>query len=283
MERINIRDVSFSYDSQPVLARASLDIERGERLAVLGPNGAGKTTLLKLIAGVLAPSAGSVLLDGQPIRHIPRGELARNIGVVPQEFVVPFAFTAREIVELGRTPHLRNLRGSSALHERAVEQSMTITRTTELAHRVFNELSGGERRRVVIAMALAQEPAVLLLDEPTQQLDIGRQAEILDLISERNEQLRLTVVAAIHDLNLAARYFGRLVFLDEGAIVADGPPDQVLKPNLLRGVYGRNIDVLSDGGPARAPIVLPGARIGGDRQEQIYGRESNHADPLATS
>ena len=267
MKRIEIRDLHFSYNSQPVLAGTSLLIERGERVAVLGPNGVGKTTLLKLIAGVLAPSVGSIHLDGQPPRSIPRDQLARKIGVVPQDFVVPFAFTAREIVALGRTPHVRRWRASAAAHERAVNTAMAVTRTGDLEHRIFNELSGGERRRVVIAMALAQAPEILLLDEPTQQLDVGRQAEILELIKQRNEQQELTVVAAVHDLNLAARYFRRLILLHNGVFAADGPPEEVLKPDLLRHVYGANIDVLSD--PARTPIVLPG-------RTNRHGRTGTH-------
>ncbi|PYV44806.1 MAG: ABC transporter ATP-binding protein [Acidobacteria bacterium] len=257
MAAIRLRGVSFGYNGPPVLDGVSLGITQGERVALLGPNGAGKTTLLKLIAGVLTPASGSVLVDGNPPRRTPRWDLARRIAVVPQEFVVPFAFTAREIVELGRTPHLRLLGSAGAADRRAVERAMEVTDTTQLSVRIFNELSGGERQRVMIAMALAQETEVLLLDEPTQQLDISRQAEILDLIAELNCCRRLTVLAAIHDLNLAARYFKRLIFLHRASLLADGTPAEVLCSDLLQKVYNGPIEVLPSHNGRSAPIVLP--------------------------
>jgi len=182
--------------------------------------------------------------------------VAQRIATVPQVFSVPFAFSVREIVELGRTPHLRTFAGLSTADRHAVEQALHLTGTQELSHRIFNELSGGERQRVVIAMALAQEPEILLLDEPTQHLDLARQAEILDIVSDLNQSKGLTVLAAIHDLNLAARYFGRLVFLHNASITREGSPSQVLRSDLLRKVYGSHIQVLHPSGQS-LPIVLP--------------------------
>lgn len=262
MASIRLVGVSFAYNGRCVLDGISLLINEGERVALLGPNGAGKTTLLKLISGVLTPARGSVLLAGCPPRSISRWELARKIAVVPQEFVVPFDFTAREIVELGRTPHLRLLGSVGAADRRAVERAMEVTDTAQLSNRIFNELSGGERQRVMVAMALAQEPEVLLLDEPTKQLDISRQAEILDLIAELNCQRGLTVLAAIHDLNLAARYFERLVFLHRASLLADGTPAEVLCPDFLQKVYDGPIEVLPSQTGRSAPIVLPVPRFG---------------------
>ena len=228
----------------------------GECVALLGANGAGKTTLLKVIGGTLRPTRGSVSIAGTPLERLSRRDAARRIATVPQVFSVPFAFSVREIVELGRTSHLRTFAGLSAADRHAVEQALCLTGTKGFSKRIFNELSGGERQRVVIAMALAQEPEILLLDEPTQQLDLGRQAEILDIVSDLNQSKALTVLAAIHDLNLAARYFRRLAFLHNACITREGTPTQVLSPELLHTVYGSHIQVLHPSGQA-LPIVLP--------------------------
>jgi iron complex transport system ATP-binding protein len=252
--------VCFDYDGQPVLRGVSLEIRAGERVAILGPNGVGKTTLLKLLSGARSPTKGSILLDGRDLHSVPRQELARKIAVMPQDLAIPFAFTAREIVELGRTPHLGLLRGFRSEDRRAVEQAMQLTDTTKLGGRVINELSGGERQRVIIAMALAQEPEILLLDEPTHLLDITRQAEILDLITELNRRRGLTVVAAIHDLNLAGRYFNRLVILHRGAVLAEGTPEAVLRANIVEEAYGGHVEIVQSGN-GRPPIVLPVSRF----------------------
>lgn len=260
MATLRVSEVCFAYDGQPVLTGINLDIAAGERVALLGPNGVGKTTLLKLLSGVRSPSSGSIRLDGRKLHAVPRRELARQIALVPQDLAIPFAFTAREIVELGRTPYLGLLRGFRSRDRRAVEQAMHLTDTTSLGDRIINELSGGERQRVIIAMALAQEPEILLLDEPTHLLDITRQAEILDLIIELNLSRGLTVVAAIHDLNLAGRYFNRLVILHQGAVLAEGTPEAVLCANIVEKAYGGPVEIVqTDSGSA--PIVLPASRL----------------------
>jgi iron complex transport system ATP-binding protein len=256
---IGISELCFRYDGPSVLDGISLEIGTGDRVAILGPNGAGKTTLLRLLSGVRSPSRGSIALDGRPLHAVPRAELARRIAVVPQELTIPFAFTAREIVELGRTPHLGLLRGFRSADRRAVDEAMRLTGTAGLAGRIVHELSGGERQRVIIAMALAQEPEILLLDEPTHLLDIARQAEILDLILELNLTRGLTVVAAIHDLNLAGRYFNRLLLLYQGTVLAEGPPEAVLRADIVQKAYGGPVEVVNlDHG--RPPIVLPASR-----------------------
>jgi iron complex transport system ATP-binding protein len=260
MAVIRVLQVYFDYNGRPVLGGISLDITAGERIGILGPNGAGKTTLLKLLSGARSPTKGSILLDGRELCAVPRLELARKIAVVPQEFVVPFAFTAREIVELGRTPHLGFLRGLRSDDRRAVHQAMHLTDTIDLGDRVFNELSGGERQRATIAMALAQEPEILLLDEPTQQLDITRQAEILDLVTQLNRCRGLTVLAAIHDLNLAGRYFNRLIILHDGAVLADGKPESVLRADCVEKAYHGPVEILRAGSD-RSPIVFPVSRF----------------------
>ena len=191
---------------------------------------------------------------------MPRPEVARKIAGVPQDLAVPFAFTAREIVELGRTPHLSLLRGFRSHDRRAVERAMELTDTVEFGDRIINELSGGERQRVIIAMALAQEPEILLLDEPTHLLDITRQAEILDLVAELNCSRGLTVVAAIHDLNLAGRYFDRLVILHRGAVLAEGTPGAVLCAEVVEKAYGGHVEIVRSGNGG-SPIVLPVSRF----------------------
>ncbi|MCZ6904258.1 MAG: ABC transporter ATP-binding protein [Acidobacteria bacterium] len=259
MKTIQLHELCFQYNHRPVLERISLEITAGERVALLGPNGAGKTTLLKLISGALVPAQGTVRVNGHKPSGVSKRELARTIAVVPQDFGVPFAFTAREIVELGRTPYLRLLRGVGTGDRLAVERAMELTDTSPLAKRIFNELSGGERQRVMIALALAQEPDILLLDEPTQQLDITRQAEILDLVVDLNRSRGLTVLSAIHDLNLAAVYFHRLIVLHDGSVLADGPPAEVLRPELLEIAYGGPVEVVSIENRS-APVVLPASR-----------------------
>jgi len=259
MALLGVSQICFSYDGQVVLADLSLQVGAGERIAIIGPNGAGKTTFLRLLSGTRSPNRGSISLDGRPLATVPRREVARKIAVVPQEVTIPFAFTAREVVELGRTPHLRWLGGFRSQDQRAVEQAMDLTDTTHLSDRIIHELSGGERQRVIIAMALAQEPEILLLDEPTHLLDIARQAEILDLISELNVSRGLTVMAAIHDLNLAGRYFNRILILHRGTVLAEGPPEAVLRVEIIEKAYGGPVEIVQRGN-GYAPIVLPASR-----------------------
>jgi iron complex transport system ATP-binding protein len=267
MAIICVSQVCFDYDGQPVLTGISLDIRAGERVAILGPNGVGKTTLLKLLSGARSPKRGSILLDGRNLHTVPRQELARKIAVVPQDLAIPFAFTVREIVELGRTPHLTLLRGFQSSDRRAVEQAMQLTDTVDLGDRIINALSGGERQRVIFAMALAQEPEILLLDEPTHLLDITRQAEILDLVTELNRDRGLTIVAAIHDLNSAGRYFNRLVILHRGAVLAEGVPEAVLRADIVEEAYGGPVDIVRTG-DGRPPVVLPASRFSDFAKEE---------------
>jgi iron complex transport system ATP-binding protein len=256
MANIRLEKLSFAYNGRSVLSGVSLDIATRERVAVLGPNGVGKTTLLKLLIGALTPEDGVLWLDGKPMNSFPRRDLARRIAMVPQECVVPFAYTVREVIELGRIPYLRLLGGLRSADRHAIERAMQWTNVAALAGRIFNELSGGERQRVMIAMALAQEPDVLLLDEPTQQLDISRQAEVLGIVAKLNEDHGVTVIAATHDLNLAARYFNRLVVLHRESFVADGPPVSVLCSELLEKVYGGPVEILRFDDHSN-PVVLP--------------------------
>lgn len=256
MANIRMEKLSFGYNGRPVLRGVTLNIATRERIAVLGPNGVGKTTLLKLLIGALTPGGGDLWFDEKPMHSFPRRDLARRIALVPQEFIVPFAYTVREVIELGRIPYMRFLGGLRSTDRHAVERAMQWTDAAPLAGRIFNELSGGERQRVMIALALAQEPDVLLLDEPTQQLDISRQAEVMDIVAKLNEDHGVTVIAAMHDLNLAARYFERLVVLHRQSLVADGPPVCVLCSELLEKVYGGPVEILRFDDHSN-PVVLP--------------------------
>jgi iron complex transport system ATP-binding protein len=235
----------------------TLRVGRGEMVALLGPNGAGKSTLLKLAGGVLRPRHGQVLLAGDDVRALPRAEAARRVAVVPQDFSVQFAYTVRQLVEIGRMPHMGRWGIARAGDHTAVAAALVAARLEPLADRIFNELSGGERQRVLVAMALAQGSPILLLDEPTAHLDIRHQIEMLDLLRDLNASQGLTVIAALHDLNLAARYFPRLVLFQRG-VVADGPPTAVLDPALLGRVYQTPVQVGILRGEEHLSVLPPG-------------------------
>lgn len=231
----------------------------GALRALLGPNGSGKTTLLKILAGILPPARGVVKYQDTDLKKMSRREIARRIALVPQELNLQFSFTVRQMVMLGRTPHSRALGGPSKHDREIVERVMDMTAIAAMRDRVITELSGGEQQRVVIAMALAQEPQILILDEPTVHLDINHQIEILDLVRKLNRERGLTVLATMHDLNLAALYFDDIVLLERGRIAAQGAPAAVLEPERIRAIF--NARVLVQPHPARAQlpqvIMLP--------------------------
>jgi len=240
---INLNQVSFSYNNTPVLHHIDLVVEKGEMVALLGPNGSGKTTLIKLISGVLKPSEGEIRLDGSRLSRLKRREVAQRVAVVPQQFNMPFAFTLREVVFLGRTPFLKTFSDEGKRDYQVVEQTIALIGIEQLKERFFNELSGGERQKAILAMALAQEPKLLLLDEPTAHLDINHQVEILSLVRSLNREQGLTVIGAMHDLNLAALYFNRVILLKQGSIVADGPPEKVLTEESIKEVFSASVQV----------------------------------------
>lgn len=249
--------VSFGYGRRQVVRDVSFHLAAGEMVGLLGPNGAGKSTLLRLGAGTLRPVQGVVRLQGDDMSRLSRREVARKLAVAPQEFSVQFAYTVRQIVELGRMPHHDLL--SMPRHEdaRAIEAALEAAGVEHLADRVFNDLSGGEKQRVIIALTLAQEAPILLLDEPTAHLDIRYQIEILELLRRLNAGRKLTVLAALHDLNLAARYFPRLILFRE-TIVADGPPARVLDAELLSTVYETPVRVGILRGEDHLSVLPPG-------------------------
>src|SRR5713226_6142531 len=264
---LDMQGITFGYNRQPLLYDVHFQVGAGEMVGLLGPNGSGKTTLLRLISGVLRPQQGTVVLDGRDARAWGRREMARSVAVVPHEMHVPFAFSVEELVSLGRTPYQRLLGSSTKEDQRIVHNAMQAADIEQLAGRIFNELSGGERQRVTIAMALAQRPALLLLDEPTSHLDIKYQIELLELVQRLNRETGVTVVAAMHDLNLAARYFPRLVLFQRG-IVADGGPAEVLEPRLLQRVYGVAVQVGVMHGAEYLSILPPGDPVTAQGEQQ---------------
>jgi iron complex transport system ATP-binding protein len=227
---------------RPVLRGVDLSVQAGELVALLGPNGSGKTTLLRAVAGTLRRDAGRVVLFGRDLDDWRRVALARRVAVLPQSLVLPDGFRVAELVEMGRAPHATRWFGSSAEDAAAVERALADADALDLAERHADELSGGERQRVLVAMALAQEPELLLLDEPTLHLDIAHQAALLASVARLQARRRLTVIAVLHDLNLAVAYAPRVAVLGTGRIAADGSPASVLHPTLVRDLFGAVVD-----------------------------------------
>ena len=244
MTAIRLGEVTVVLGGREVVAGVDLEIARGEWVALIGPNGAGKTTLLRAVAR-LVRFDGSVELEGRSTGELRRAELSQLIAVVPQEPSTPPWMTVAEYVLLGRTPHLGPLAKEGSRDREAAARVLERLDLLGYGRRRLGTLSGGEKQRVVVARALAQEARIVLLDEPTASLDIGHQQQALELLDALRAESELTLVAAMHDLTLAAQYADRMVLLDEGRIVADGAPQEVLTEPLIERHYGATIEVVS--------------------------------------
>ncbi len=272
---LEAQDVAVRYGRREALCGIDASVAGGQVLGVIGPNGSGKSTLVRVLAGVRPPDRGSVRLDGKPLSDLPRRERGRCVALVPQETHVGFPMRVRDLVHLGRAPHTGPFGWERARDLQAVHEAMERTGVTELADRPLDELSGGERQRVVLARALAQEPGVLLLDEPTSFLDLRHAVLLLDLVRDLCRERRLAVVLVLHDLNLAAMYCDRLLLLCRGAVHACGAPQEVLTYPRLCAVYDTELYVAPND-VTGLTIVLPLSR---DHRERLRARDGKGPAP----
>jgi len=266
---LQVEGLSFRYHAKTERARAwtleqlSFQVAAGEILGIVGPNGSGKSSLLKVLAGLLPLHSGTVLLGGRPIRRLSQQDIARLVAVVPQEYVQVFPFTVAETVLMGRFPHRKPRFWNMGLGDDTendlirTHQAMIETDVLSLADRLVSDLSGGERQRVIIARALAQEPKILLLDEPTAFLDINHQIEICSLIGRLRAERRLTVVLVSHDLNVASQHCDRVLMLKEGKLCRIGSPGETIRPDVLRMVYGCEVVVDVHPQTGRPRVTMP--------------------------
>ncbi len=254
----HLQSVSFGYTAVPVLQDVSLDIEAAEFVALVGPNGAGKSTLLKILGGLIRSYRGVADFQSRSLSNLPPRDIAQRIAFVPQETHMVFPFTVAEIVMMGRLPHRTSALFDKPRDIEQARQAMASTDTAVLAAKTFNELSGGERQRVVLACALAQDPEVLLLDEPTVYLDLKHQIQFYDILERLNTERGMTIVSVTHDVNLAARYARRMIAIRNGSFVADGTPDEVLTPEHLYEIFEITAAILKrpDG---RGSYIVPTA------------------------
>jgi len=233
-------DVCVRLDGHDLLCGVSFDVSAGELVGLIGPNGAGKSTLIKVVSGLLKPISGSIFVLAQPLTHYSTRKIAQIVAQVPQITALDFPFTVRQVVLMGRNPYLSRFELETERDRQIAEQAIRRTQTTQFADRLVGSLSGGERQRVLIARALTQEPQLLLLDEPTANLDIQHQLGIFELIRTLAREDGLGVIAAVHDLELAARFCDRLVLLNDGVVSSIGVPETVLSTENLHAVYGVN-------------------------------------------
>lgn len=260
MAILELKDVSFSYGDIKVLEKINLSLNAGDFLGILGPNGAGKSTLMKIMSGALKPREGFVLFEGKEISAAKRKELARKIAFVPQQMPFDFPFTGKEFVMMGRFPYAGLLGIESVEDEKIVEKVMELSDTASLSSRLVNMVSGGERQRLILAQALAQDSETVLLDEPTAHLDIKHQVQILDILRKMNREKNVTAAAVLHDLNLSAAYCKRLIFLKGGKIFAEGPPAEVFKKEIIEEVFETPVKILPSAEDQIQAVVLLSAK-----------------------
>ncbi|MFH9263919.1 ABC transporter ATP-binding protein [Streptomyces sp. NPDC017546] len=262
--RLRAEQLTLGYGDRTVVHGIDLEVPDGSITAVIGPNGCGKSTLLRSFGRLLKPTSGQVLLDGTSVHAMPTREVAGLVGLLPQSPTAPEGLTVADLVARGRHPHQSWYRRWSSDDEKAVERALRRTGTYELAERTLDELSGGQRQRAWIAMTLAQDTELLLLDEPTTHLDLAHQIDVLELVGELHRETGRTIVMVLHELSLAARYADRLVAMKDGRIAAQGAPADVLTEELLRDVFGLRARVRPDE-ESGSLLVIP---LGRDREPQ---------------
>lgn len=256
MAVLQARDLTLTYHQRCVVDGLSVRIPEGMVTMIVGANACGKSTLLRGLSRLLKPAGGTVTLDGKDIHSRPARELARTLGLLPQHPSAPDGITVRDLVGRGRYPHQGFFRSWSDKDDAAVQRALEATGTAELAGRDVDALSGGQRQRAWIAMTLAQETDVLLLDEPTTYLDLAHQVEVLDLVTDLNRKRGTTVAIVLHDLNLAARYADHVIAMKDGAVAALGSPEDVVTEDLVREVFGLESRVIPDP-VSGTPLILP--------------------------
>ncbi|MFI1929937.1 ABC transporter ATP-binding protein [Streptomyces sp. NPDC020330] len=264
--RLRAEQLTLGYGDRTVVHGIDLEVPDGSITAVIGPNGCGKSTLLRSFGRLLKPTSGQVLLDGKSVHAMPTREVAGLVGLLPQSPTAPEGLTVADLVARGRHPHQSWYRRWSSDDEKAVERALRRTGTYELAERTLDELSGGQRQRAWIAMTLAQDTELLLLDEPTTHLDLAHQIDVLELVGELHRETGRTIVMVLHELSLAARYADRLVAMKDGRIAAQGAPADVLTEELLRDVFGLRARVRPDE-ESGSLLVIP---LGRDREPQDF-------------
>ena len=257
-DRLHAEALTLRYDERTISENLSVSIPDGSFTVIVGPNACGKSTLLRALSRLLTPSSGQVILDGKNIANIPAKETARRLGLLPQSSIAPDGITVADLVARGRYPHQSFFQQWSTADEEAVIAAMEATRVTDLSGRLVDELSGGQRQRVWVAMVLAQETPILLLDEPTTFLDIAHQIELMELLADLNEQGR-TIVAVLHDLNHACRYSSHLIAMRDGAIVSEGNPSAVVTEQLIADVFGLPSVIIKDP-VSGTPLIVPKGR-----------------------
>ncbi len=268
---LQLQDVCFSYDGSEVLRGLTLNVAEGSFVSVVGPNGSGKTTLVRIASGLFLPDRGECLVAGRSTCTYRRRDLARVVAVVPQESHIAFPFSALQVVLMGRSPYLGPLGFESAEDVELAQEALRETDAEDLSDRLLGELSGGEKQRVIIARALAQEPRLLLLDEATSFLDIRHQLDICRIVRRLSRERGVTVVMVEHDLNLAAEMSERMVLLDDGGVFADGSPEEVLTEANVAEVFGAQVRRELDPVTGR-PILRPRERLDNPSQPSRGGR-----------
>lgn len=244
---LSVKGLNFAYGKTPILSNIVGDFYEGTFYGIAGPNGSGKTTWLKLMAGLLNPDKEKVFIDGRDIHDMPRKTIAKGLSFVPQMFSIPYAYTVREVIMMGRYAHMNGIASGGPLHDEIVDNTIVQTALFELKDRYVNELSGGELQRVMIARAIAQDSKIILLDEPISHLDIHHQHQIIELLKKQCRDYNKTVIAVLHDLNITTNHCDHIFLLKEGHIIEQGEPMQVLTEEVIKRIYDIDVKLIYEG------------------------------------